>query len=153
MSNQLRLRLDDPRGASSAVRKQATELVDDFVGIETNGFGVVANKRAGEDARRPLREVVALQSKPEIGAAFRDGHYRFDADAAPFPFASKAGTKGISVRHADPGEEQRSSRTISHEIFNVRRLCSRVQLHFCNRLVRFDDAFVNEFVLRLKHEA
>jgi hypothetical protein len=32
-------------------------------------------------------------------------------------------------------------------------LCSGVQRHFCNRLVRFDHAFVNTVVLRLNREA
>src|SRR6185503_4935136 len=120
MSNEVGLRFDDSGGASIAVRKQPAKLVDDFVGIETNRFGVVTNKGAGEDAGGPLREVVAFEPEPQIGADLCDGHNRFDADAAAFPFAAKAGAKGISVRHADPGKEQRSSRTICHEIANVR---------------------------------
>jgi hypothetical protein len=113
MPNQLCLRFDDARGTTIAVRKEAAELVDNFVGVEANRLRVVADERAREDAGRPLGKVIALESKPEIGADFSDGNNRFDADTATFPFASETGTESVSVRHEKPGKEQRSSRAIS----------------------------------------
>src|SRR3982751_1090217 len=102
MADQFCLRFDDAPGASIPVRKEAAEFVDDFVCIQADGLGVIADERAREDAGGPLRKVVAFQAEPEIRTHFGDGHNRFDADAAPFAFTPKAGTEGVSIRHEDP---------------------------------------------------
>ena len=66
------VRLDQPLGAAVADGEQPAELVDDFVGVEADRAGVVAHERAGEDAGRPAREVVAFQPVPELRADLRD---------------------------------------------------------------------------------
>ena len=72
MPDQRSLRLDQPFGAAVADREQPAELVDDFVGVESDRFRVVANERTGEDPGRPARKVVALEAIPQLRAHFGD---------------------------------------------------------------------------------
>lgn len=123
---------DDPGGTPIAIREQTAELVDNFVGVQAYGLGVVSNERAREDARRPFREVVSFQSEPEIRSYFRDGDYGLDADPAPFTFTAQAGPEGLSVRHENLSTEQRSSRTISEKITKIRSMHHDFALQFCN---------------------
>ncbi len=50
VSDQFGLGLDDSRRTTIAVRKQATELVDDIVRVEADGLGVVADECPRKDA-------------------------------------------------------------------------------------------------------
>ena len=113
MSDEFCLRFDDACGPAIAVRKEPAELVDDFVGVQADGLRVIANEGTREYSGWPLGKVVAFEPEPEIGADFRDRHYGFDADPAPFTLAAQAGAEGVSVRHEELETEQRSSRTIS----------------------------------------
>ena len=123
-----------------------------------------APRLAQAEGFRPF-EAIAVQGAPALDRPYVASLYgaapaelrrayadRFSSTSVPagvrltvrrYEPASKAGPEGISVRHADQGKEQRSSRTICHKITNVRQSCSGVQPHFCNRVVRFDDGFVD----------
>ena len=119
MADDFRLRLDQARGAPIAERKQAAELVDQVIGVEADCFRVVADEGAGEDARGPFREVVALESDPEIGADLGDRGDGFDADAPPLTFAAEAGTEGVSFRPENSPEQQMLRRSPAVGIVHV----------------------------------
>ena len=99
VSDERTVRLDHPLGAAVADGEQPAELVDDFVGVEADGAGVVAHERAGEDAGRPAREIVVLQAVPELRAHLGDRRDGFQRNAAALAFAPQAGSEGFPVRH------------------------------------------------------
>jgi hypothetical protein len=99
VTDDLRLGLDEPRGAANALWIKTAELVNDVVGVEANGLGIVANERTRKDAGRPLGEVVALEACPEVGANLGNGDDGVDTDAAPLTFAAQSGTESVSIRH------------------------------------------------------
>jgi len=90
----------DPRRTAIALRKQTAELVDDVIGVEADGFGVVAHERAREETAGPLGEVVGFEPDPELDADVglcRDG---FERDTAAFAFTPQPGSEGVAFRHS-----------------------------------------------------
>jgi Fe-S-cluster containining protein len=101
------LRLDQAFGTPVADGEETAELVHHFVGIQSDGEGVVANEGAGEDPGRPAGEVVALEPVPEFGPDFRDRSDGFQRNAASLPLAPQPRSEGLPVRHDEyPVREQ-----------------------------------------------
>ena len=95
--DQRSLRLDHPFGAAVADCEQPAELVDDFVGIESDRFRVVANEGAGEDPGGPARKVIALEAIPQIRAHFGDRGNGLQRNAAALTLAAQPGSEGLPV--------------------------------------------------------
>src|SRR5436190_13044384 len=73
---------DDRQRAAIAERKQAAEIVDDFVGIEPDRFRIVTQERAGVETRRPAREIAGLESLPQLHADVGAADDNVERDAA-----------------------------------------------------------------------
>src|SRR5258705_12906923 len=66
VADKLRLGADAPQPAAVAEWKQPAEVVDDLIGIKSDGLRVVPDERAGIKTRRPAREIIGLESLPEF---------------------------------------------------------------------------------------
>ena len=99
MADELGLRLNHAAGAAISEREQAAELVDDFVGVEADRAGVVADERPGEDARRPARKVVPFERVPQVPADLGDRGDGLDGDTAPLALSAKPGAECIALGH------------------------------------------------------
>ena len=99
MADELGLRLNQAAGSAIPEREQAAELVDDFVGVEADGAGVVADERPGENSRWPARKVVSFERLPQVPADLGDRGYGLDRDASPLALSAKTGAECIALGH------------------------------------------------------
>src|SRR5688572_27347658 len=99
VTDQAGLLADDRHDAPVAQRKQAAEVIHDFVRVETDGLRVVAHEGAREDPLRPARKVVALEALPELDADVGNRRDGFERNAAALAFAAEAWAKRIPFGH------------------------------------------------------
>ncbi len=108
MPDELCLCLNQPADAAIAEWEQAAELVHHFVGVETNGAGVIADEGAGEDPRRPPRKVVPFEPVPEVPADLGHRSNGLDRNAPALTLSAKSGPECIPVGHEKALKDSKS---------------------------------------------
>jgi hypothetical protein len=82
------------RQLTAEFRKPLREFADDFVGVQSNRFGVRTHERAAENAGGPPRDIVAFEGFEERAADLGVVRDRFQGDLATLAFEPQAGTEG-----------------------------------------------------------
>jgi hypothetical protein len=137
VADELRVSVDEPGCASIAVGVETAELVHHVVGIEADGFGIIANERARKDAGRPLGKVVAFEASPEVSANLGDRNNGVDTDTASLSFAAQSGAESVSIRHDVSNPTANFTPIGFCRIAEVLASCSTRDPQFCNHFARF----------------
>src|SRR4029078_626454 len=99
---------DERRRPAIPVRKEAAEVVERFGLVQATQVGIRPDPGACVDARRPPREVVALQVLEQIRVDVRLPRDFVEGEAAAQTRAAQVGSAGLAGAHGKTRREARA---------------------------------------------